>query len=854
MHRASSRTSIYKRFLAAATVLCLLLSGSAPVARSALTRNLAYAWLSYLPLEPAIAERYAGFPKIVSKVGDSELLRSAQFELLRGISGALGRGLLPQSGFPAAPAVVVGTVASLRSSASALDLPSNLPPDTFILKTTAVNGVRDIIVAGANERGALYGAFALQRKIAMGQPVDRLDEVSMPYAPVRWVNQWDNLDGSIERGYGGRSIFFEGGGVRQDLNRVRDYARLLASVGINGCAINNVNADPKVLSSEFIPQLARVAAIFREYGIQLGVSVNFASPKEIGGIDKFDPLDPNVIDWWAKKADEIYAAIPDFGGFVLKADSEDRPGPATYHRTAVEGANSIARALKPHGGLLFYRGFVYNHHLDWHDMKADRARAAYDIFEPLDGQFDSNVILQIKNGPIDFQVREPVSPLFGAMTKTNQAIELQITQEYLGQGRHVVFLPPMWKQTLDFDMRADGPGTPVKAIVAGKVFPGTRGGFVGVSNVGLDSTWLGNYLSAANLYGFGRLAWDPNLSAQQIADEWTRLTFGNNPDVVNLVSELQTSSWKMYEDYSGPLGAGTLTAIAGDHFEPSVESSERNGWGQWHRADATSIGMDRTVKTGTGYVGQYSPSVAALFESLATTPDELLLFFHHVPYTYALHSGRTVIQHIYDSHYDGAARAGENVTRWKTLEGKMDAGLYTAILGRLEYQAGAAEMWRDAICTWFYKTSGIADAQGRVGNHPGRVPASQMTLDGYTPVNVTPWEDATDGKAVACERATGACTAEWKFNGTRGIYAVDVRYFDQNDGVANFTMKLNGKPIDAWEASDTLPSKQIDGSSSTRHRIAGVALNRGDTIEIAGTPNGGDKAGIDYIEIIPARQ
>jgi len=412
----------------------------------------------------------------------------------------------------------------------------------------------------------------------------------------------------------------------------------------------------------------------------------------------------------------------------------------------------------------------------------------------------------------------------------------------------------MWKQTLDFDMQANGPGTPVKAIVAGKVFPGTSGGFVGVSNVGLDSTWLGNYLSSANLYGYGRLAWDPNLSAKQIADEWTRLTFGNDPAVVDLITALQTRSWKTYEDYTGPLGAGTLTAIAGDHYEPSVQSSERNGWGQWHRADAIGIGMDRTVATGTGYIGQYSPPVAAMFESLATCPDELLLFFHHVPYTYVLHSGKTVIQHIYDSHYDGAARADENVARWKTLEGKMEDGLYTAILGRLQYQAGAAELWRDAICNWFYKTSGIPDAQDRVGNHPGRVAAAKMSLDGYTPVNVTPWEDATDGKAVECNRTAGACTAAWKFNGARGTYTINVRYFDQNDGVANFAMKLNGKQIDAWEASDTLPSKQIDGSSSTRHQLAGITLNPGDTIQIDGTPNGGDKAALDYIELVPSLQ
>lgn len=813
----------------------------------------ASAWLAYRPLAADVARQYGQLPSTVVALGTSSLEQSAQAEVVRGLGAMLGGAVRSKSGLPAGPAIILGTVAEIPMAVPQLAMPAGLAQDGFWLKSTTATGFPALIVAGSTDRGVLYGTFALLRKIAMGESIANLDDVESPYAPVRWVNEWDNLDGSIERGYGGRSIFFEGGRVRQDLSRVREYARLLASVGINGCAINNVNAAPEVLAPDFIPQLARVADVFRAYGVQLAVSVNFASPKIVGGLDTFDPLDPKVIAWWAKKADEMYAAIPDFGGFVLKADSEDRPGPATYHRTAVEGANSLARALKPHSGLLFYRGFVYDHHLDWHDLKADRARAAYDIFHQLDGQFDPNVILQIKNGPIDFQVREPASPLFGGLTKTNQAIELQITQEYLGQGRHLVFLPPMWKETLDFDMHANGPGTPVKALVAGKVFPDTRGGFVGVSNVGLDSTWFGSYLSTANLYGFGRLAWNPNLSAQQIAEEWTRLTFGNDPAVVNTIVELQTSSWKMYEDYTGPLGAGTLIAIAGDHYEPSVESSERNGWGQWHRADATGIGMDRTVATGTGYIGQYQPAVAQMFESLADCPDALLLFFHHVPYAYQLHSGKTVIQHIYDSHYDGAARAEENVARWKTIEDKLDRDQYSAILARLEYQAGAAELWRDAICTWFFKTSGIADAQGRVGNHPGRVEAENMTLAGYKLIGVTPWEDASGGKAVVCEPAAATCAAITKFAETAGTYTIDVRYFDQNNGVARFALSVDSKKVAEWQASDNLPTKAINGTSSTRRRISGVALKPGDTIQITGTPNGGDEAALDYIEFIPAR-
>src|SRR5580698_6128410 len=662
MLRSTFRHLLARRILVFFFVLTALIAVSTPyLARAHDSPNVPKredAWLSYLRLDAQSAARYASLDGGVFGRGNSKLIDTAMQEVGIALWASLGR----RAGLEQLPHAmnidirVVGKKGMPSPAPPSFAVPENFPDDSYILRTVPNGDGATVQVGGANDRGALYGAFAIARKIAMGEPIDHLDEIHIPYAPIRWVNEWDNLDGTIERGYGGRSIIFENGAVRQDLSRVREYARLLASVGINGCAINNVNADPAILSSEFITQLARVASIFREYGIQLGVSVNFASPKEIGGLDTFDPLDPKVIAWWAKKTDEIYAAIPDFGGFVLKADSEDRPGPATYHRTAVQGANSLAHALKPHGGILFYRGFVYDHHLDWHDLKADRARAAYDIFHPLDGQFDSNVILQIKNGPIDFQVREPASPLFGALQKTNEAIELQITQEYTGQARHLCFLVPMWKEVLDFDAHASsaaGP-TPVKAIVAGKIFHLPSGGFVGVSNVGADANWLGNQLSMANLYGFGRLAWNPDLSANEIVDEWTRMTFGNNPHVTSTIEAMQLSSWRTYENYTGPLGLQTLTDITGNHYGPSVEASEQNGWGQWHRADADGVGMDRTVATGTGYIGQYHAGVAALFESLATTPDELMLFFHHVPYTYVLHSGKTVIQHIYHTHYEGA--------------------------------------------------------------------------------------------------------------------------------------------------------------------------------------------------------
>jgi alpha-glucuronidase len=679
----------------------------------------AEAWLRYAPLSPEAAKKYDRLPEHIAQVGRSPVLANAREELVRGLTQILGRTFLEGvAGSEHSDTIILGKVGDLRALAPDLSRPPKLSADDYWLKTARIRGRDCLVIAAATDRGVLYGVFALLSKIARGDSVAALDEVQQPYAPLRWVNQWDNLDGSIERGYGGASIFFAGDKVREDLTRAGQYARLLASIGINGCTINNVNADPRLLTDGFIAQISRIADVFRPWGVRLALSVDLSSPKALGDLDTFDPLDPRVAEWWRKKVDAIYHQIPDFGGFVIKADSEGRLGPSTYSRTHADAANVIARALKPHGGVVFYRAFVYNHHLDWRDIKADRAKAAYDNFHPLDGAFDDNAIVQIKNGPIDFQVREPVSPLFGGLRRTNEAIELQITQEYTGQQRHLCFLVPMWKEVLDFDLHVDDRSTPVKDLVAGKTFHRPSGGFAGVANVGMDANWLGSPLAMANLYGFGRLAWNPNLSAETIIEEWTRLTFGNDPPVVRTIDALQLDSWHVYESYTGPLGAGTLTNILGNHYDPAPESSEENGWGQWHRADHAGIGMDRTVATGTGFIGQYPPAVQKLYESLAACPDELLLFFHHVPYTYVLHSGKTVIQHTYDSHYDGAERAREFVSRWKTLEGHVDDERYRDILARFEYQAGQAVVWRDTICKWIYGLSGIGDEKNRLPGRP----------------------------------------------------------------------------------------------------------------------------------------
>jgi alpha-glucuronidase len=619
-------------------------------------------WLRYQRIsDPAIRDRYDALAGPIAALGNSPVIATARDELGRGLASMLDRPPTAANRISDAR-IVLGTVETVGRMLQRVTIPALTQPGAFWvgeLSLRATTG-RTVVIVGKDDRGVLYGAFALLRRIAMHEPIEGMGDHQEPAAPVRWTNEWDNLDGSIERGYAGPSIFFERDSVVTDLTRAGEYARLLASVGVNGCAVNNVNANPRVITHDFVAQLARLAAAFRPWGVSLAVSIDFSSPMKIGGLDTFDPRDPRVAAFWRDRVDDIYHAIPDFGGFVLKADSEGRLGPSAYGRTHADAANVVARALAPHGGTIFYRGFVYDHQMDWRNAKNDRARAAVDNFKALDGSFDKNVVLQIKNGPIDFQVREPVSPLFGVLRRTNQAIELQITQEYLGQQRHVVFLAPMWKEVLDFDMQANGRSTRVKTLVRG---------IVGVSNVGRAANWLGHDLAMANLFAFGRLAWSPDVSSRRIADEWSTLTFGAEPRVVEAVGSILLESWRTYERYTGSLGIGTLTDIIRAHYGPGIESSERNGWGQWHRADGRGVGMDRTSATGTGFIAQYSPAVSTMYESIDTTPDELLLFMHHVPYTHVLKSGKTVIQHIYDDHYQGADDAAGFVERWRKLDG-----------------------------------------------------------------------------------------------------------------------------------------------------------------------------------------
>jgi alpha-glucuronidase len=810
------------------------------------------AWLRYEPLDGKVAaERYAAFPAVIVAVGDSDVIAVARDELIRGVRGMLGRTMRVEPKLPKENVLLLARFDEAQKALPALGKLPNLADDGFWLKSLQLDGQNCLLITAPNERGVLFGAFAVLRKMALMQPLAALNERHAPAAPLRIVSHWDGLDGSIDGPLAGSSIFWEQNHATKDLDVVRDYARMLASLGINGLSINEPRAGPRLLTADYRKELADLSAALRPWGLRLFIALNSTSPPAA------DAAAGNTLrnsaPSWDDHVAALYKDIPDFAGFILDADWAGAPqADAAQRATAI---NSVAAALAPHGGVVICRTCVCGHETDRDGAETtphDPAKVAFELFQPLDGQLADNVVLQIKHGPMNFQVREPPSPLFGGLEKTNQAVEFQLTQEHLGQQRHLCFLVPMWKQALEFNMQAQKAATPVKDLVAGKTFKRPLGGFVAVSNARRTANWLGHDLALANLYGFGRLAWDPNLTAKALAEEWTRLTFGHDPLVVGTLVEMLLKSWRIYESYTGPLGAGTLTDADHSHYGPGIESSTSGGWLPWHNADETGLGQDRTAASGTAYVSQYRPPVAQRFESLDTCPDELLLFMHHVPYTHPLKSDKTVIQHIYDSHYNGARDAAQLAQKWESLAGHVDNRRHRAVLKRLQYQAGHAQLWRDAVCNWFLHRSGIADDQGRVGNYPNRHEAEAMQLEGYEPQNVTPWETASGGQAVQCVDPNGSGAVSMKYEGTAGWFNLSVRYFDENDGASKFKLLVAGQVVEQWTADDSLPDHQPNGHTSTRHETRRVALRPGDTIRIEAATDAGERAAIDYLEIDPA--
>ncbi|MFC4531843.1 alpha-glucuronidase [Sphaerisporangium dianthi] len=590
------------------------------------------------------------------------------------------------------------------------------------------------VVLADEPAGLLYGLFHVVR---LGEPAfgaARPVEHHRPAMRRRMLDHWDNVDvhpksGQVERGYAGGSIFWRDGAPRGDLPRVRSYGRLLAACGVNAVAVNNVNVHVTEahLLTDRLGDVAAIAAELRPYGIRTHLAVDFAAPIVLGGSPTGDPCDARVRKWWAEATERVYETIPDFGGYVVKADSEGRPGPFAYGRSHADGANVLAEALAPFGGVVHWRAFVYDHRQDWRDRSTDRARAAHDHFAPLEGLFRDNVILQVKHGPIDFQAREPVSPVIAAMPSTRLAVELQVTQEYTGQQRHVCYLAPMWSEVLGF--RPFGPAGPAVArIVAGAAPGGERGtrggrapdeggGLVGVSNVGDDAYWTGHPLAQANLYAFGRLAWAPWTDPAAILDEWIDLTFapvahGDREPLRRALHAIMDDSWRTYERYTAPLGVGFMVRPE-HHYGPDVDGYEYTSWGTYHFADRDGVGVDRTRATGTGFAGQYPPHWSAVYESLDRCPNELLLFFHHVPYEHVLHSGSTVIQHIYDTHFAGVEQVAEARSLWEGLAGSVPAALHARVRELFDEQLRCAKEWRDQVNAYFFRKSGVPDARGR---------------------------------------------------------------------------------------------------------------------------------------------
>lgn len=661
------------------------------------------AWLRYNRIDENEITRYLKCIKIDKDLAENIVVKSALEELKIGFCGLYGKELQVKMTQDSEKSIVL----ALADDEKKDDLMSS--KEAYRIDEKDGN----IYITGSDVNGLLYGVFALLRILSTGEKVEGISIEKAPSMPFRMLNHWDNMDGSIERGYSGNSFFFVNNEIVVD-ERTRMYARLAASVGINASVINNVNVKEMatyMITDRFFDKLNEMAAIFAEYGIKLYMSLNYAAPLELGELDTADPLDSEVQEWWKTKMAEVFARIQNLGGFLIKADSEGRPGPFTYGRTHADGANMLADAVAPFGGIIIWRCFVYNCQQDWRDYKTDRARSGYDNFMGLDGTFRDNVILQIKNGPMDFQVREPVHPLFGGLKKTNQMIEFQVAQEYTGQQRHICYLIPMFKEILTFKTYVTDSLDTVEDIVAGRTFGQVNCGMTAVVNTGNDDNWTGHDLAAANFYGFGRLAFDTSLSAEEIAKEWIIQTFGEDEQVIDIISDILMKSWPAYENYNAPLGIGWMVNPH-EHYGPNVDGYEYDRWGTYHRADHLGIGVDRS-HAGTGYALQYNEPWATIYDDVKTCPEELILFFHHVPYTYELSTGKTVLQHIYDTHFLGAQMVDEMFEQFLKLEGKIDEKRFERIKIRMIHQKAHSKEWRDQINSYFYRKSGIPDQHGR---------------------------------------------------------------------------------------------------------------------------------------------
>lgn len=629
--------------------------------------------------------------------GRSATIRVAREELQNGLSGLLGTPLaLMHEGRITAGKVVIGTpgvIPALKKRKWQRRL-AGLAPGGYLIHTVNTDDGPGILIAAREDLGVLYGVYHFLRLVQTHRGLEHLRISSSPALQWRMLNHWDNLDGSVERGYAGKSIWKWDELPGKTPPRYTDYARANASVGINAVVLNNVNSNPRILDNEYLVKVAALADIFRPYGIRVFLSANFASPKSLGRLDTADPLNRDVVQWWKDKADEIYKLIPDFGGFLIKANSEGQPGPLDYHRSHAEGANMMADILKPHGGILIWRAFVYNVH-----KERDRAKMAYDEFIRFDGKFHDNVFLQIKNGPLDFQPREPFSPLFGAMPHTNEMMEFQITQEYLGHDKALVYLAPLFKEVLESDTYARGKGSTVARILDGSRQGQPMTGMAGVANIGDDANWTGYSLAQANWYAFGRLAWDPDLSAEEIAGEWIGMTLTHHEAAAKTILGILMDSREIYVSYTTPLGLNVL--CDGAHYGPAPAART-----YFTRVDSSGLGYDRTA-AGSNGVAQYFPGARKAFSKIQTCPEKYLCWFHHVPWDYPMRSGKAFREELHDKYNQGVLGVSAMKKQWTTLQGVIGETVFNSTLELLTVQEEAAAVWRDTCLKYFGSFSGF---------------------------------------------------------------------------------------------------------------------------------------------------
>ena len=579
-----------------------------------------------------------------------------------------------------------------------VDLKIDRFPENFKDGYKIVSTPKKISVLAKTDLGLLYGSYHLLNLQQQKADFSNLKLEEKPSYDVRILNHWDNLDGTIERGYAGHSLWKWEDLPNTISPRYEEYARANASIGINATVLNNVNASPNMLRKDYLEKVKALADIFRPYGIKVYLSVNFSSPKVLGGLENSDPLNKDVQKWWKEKAAEIYKLIPDFGGFLVKANSEGQPGPQDYGRTHADGANMMADVLKPYGGIVMWRAFVYS------PSKEDRAKQAYLEFVPLDGKFRDNVIVQIKNGPVDFQPREAFNPLFGALKKTPEMVEFQITQEYLGQANHLVFLAPLFKETLDSDTYSDGKGSTIAKITDGTLRPAKLTAISAVANIGEDKNWTGHHFAQANWYAFGRLAWNHDLTSQQIADEWIKMTFNDDKKFLNPVKEMMLTSREAAVDYMMPLGLHHIFA-GGHHYGPEPWGDYKGGRPDWspvyyHQADEKGLGFDRT-KTGSNAVSQYFPPLNDIYGNIKTTPENLILWFHHVPWDYKMKDGKTLWEELSYKYDTGVKNVRDYQKVWDKIQPYIDGERFSDVQDKLKIQAKDAVWWKDACLLYF---------------------------------------------------------------------------------------------------------------------------------------------------------